>query len=34
MVYCKVIAPKKKVIEPFFLLSLKEGVEKENLIIA
>jgi len=34
MVSCKVIAPKKKVIEPFFLLSLKEGVEKENLIIA
>jgi len=33
MVSCKVAAPKKKLIEPFFLLSLKEGVEKENLII-
>lgn len=32
-VSCKVSAPKKKLIEPFFLLALKEGVERENLAI-
>ncbi len=33
VVSCKVSATKKRLIEPFFLLSLKEGVERETLVI-